>query len=120
MVEHREIVPDLALPHEVQVRRNAADAARQAAQDTPPAVDDQRIAVRLATVLVETRLRRRDDVHEILDRARAQQHLPVCATGRPCERGRQADPVRAAATELAKELRKTDVIADRETEASGR
>src|SRR6476619_1789170 len=50
MAEHRKIVPDVALAHEVELGRDAAAATRQPLQYAAPAVDYQRVAVGFATV----------------------------------------------------------------------
>ena len=54
----------------------------------------------------------------VLDRARAQQHLPVVLAGRARERARHEQPARAARGLRAVELGEAQVVADREPDAA--
>ena len=54
----------------------------------------------------------------VLDRPRAQQHLPVVARGRLGERGRDGEHRRALDGEDPRQLREAQVVADRQAEAA--
>ena len=80
-----------------QVERGDDDAGINAAfgEDLAPRVDDQRMAIGLAAILVLAALRWRDDEAARLDGARAQQDVPVRLARDAREGGGDRDDLRA-------------------------
>src|SRR5262249_6993071 len=77
MLERGKVPADFRLAGALDLRNDTTSAARQALQHAAPIVDDETVAVGLATVRVKSRLCRGDDITEILDRPGAHQGLPV-------------------------------------------
>src|SRR5215471_5988000 len=89
-------------------------------ENLTPRRDDQRVSVRPAPICMGASLRRRDHVCSILDSACAKQGVPMRAAGcfRKC--GRNAQNERAALRELSVELRKAQIVANREPQCAPR
>src|SRR6185437_11128705 len=104
--QRRETVAVAALPREVDLGDDAAAAARQAIEHPAPVVDDHTVAIGLAPVEVESRLRRRDDAAEILDCAGPQQGLPMRPPRRLRKGGRHGEELGTGSAQPAKELGK--------------
>src|SRR4051794_6054432 len=83
MSERRKPAPELMLQCAVDPRDcKTGPGLRDARHDVTPRIDDHRIAVGFAPVLVRAALRRREHITEIFDGASTHQQLPVRATRR--------------------------------------
>src|SRR6185437_17067830 len=120
MCERRKAVAITPLPLEIDLGRDAGAAARQAVEHPPPVIDDHAVAVGLAPVAMESRLRRGENEAEVLDGPRAQQRLPMRPSGRLREGGRDGEELCTGGAQPAKELWKPDVIAYGKTEPADR
>src|ERR1700716_2148785 len=118
MLQRREALADFRLALKIELRCDTTPAARQALHDAAPIVNDHAVAVGFTAVGVKSRLRRGDDITEIFDRTGAQQSLPVGASGRAREGRRYCQDLCAGCAQTAKQLRKSDVIADGQTETA--
>lgn len=78
------------------------------------------MAVRLAPVLVDAGLGRSDDERAGLDRACAQQDVPVRGTGRLGEGSGNGEHRRAGIAQRPVEIGEAEVVADRRTQPAGR
>src|SRR5271156_2044403 len=85
-----------------------------------PRIDDHRIAVVAVAVDVGAELGRRDHISLVLDRAGAQQRLPMRLAGGEGERARDRDNLCAGKSEAAIEFREAKVIADAESDRAER
>src|SRR5271157_5738672 len=103
---------------EVDLGEGEARAVGGHRNDVAPRIDDQRVAEALAEagVVVPAALRGGEDVRLALDRAGPQEWLPVVATGRQGERGRDAEDLGPVADEPAIEVAEPEVVADRQAE----
>ncbi len=95
-------------------------ALRPLGQDPAPGIDDGRMAERLPAPWVNATLSGRQQVALGLDGTGADQYLPVRRAGHRGERRRRRDQFRAGLAQGGIELRKTQVVADRQAEAADR
>src|ERR1700734_3472887 len=102
MCQRWEAAAIAPLPLEIDLSGDAAVAPRQTVQHAAPVIDDHAVAVGLAAAGMESGLRRRDDPAQVLDRAGAQQRLPVRPARRLGEGGGYHQELRAVGAELAK------------------
>ena len=84
----------------------------RAGEHLAPGIDDHRVAVAVPLGALAAALAGRDHEHLVLDRAGAQQHLPVRLAGDAREVGGHRDDARAAQREDPVQLRKAQVVAD--------
>ena len=85
-------------------------------KDAAPGIDDQRMAERLAAVLVHPALRGGDDEGAVLDGAGAQQQMPVRLPGLAGEGGGHGQHFGAGQRLGAEKLREAQIVADGEAE----
>ena len=88
------------------------------AEHVAPGVHDQALAVADSPVGLLADLVGRDHVDLILDRAGAQQDVPVVLAGAEREGARDQDRARARRDEPAEELGEAQVVADREADGA--
>src|SRR3954468_10232466 len=121
MGERREPTPELMLQCAVDLRDCKTGPGLGDARDhMTPRIDDHRIAVGFAAVLMRATLRGREHITEIFDGASAHQQFPVCTTGRSRECGGQAEDLGALRLQYPEELGKTHVVTDGHTEPTQR
>ncbi|MGY4437948.1 hypothetical protein ACVW04_000730 [Bradyrhizobium sp. LM2.3] len=87
-------------------------------EDLAPGIDDQRMAIGLALVLMQAGLRGGEDEAAGLDRACTQQHVPMRFTGLAGEGRGHRDEVCAALGQRAVERGEAHVVADRQPDAA--
>ncbi len=118
MLQRGQALAQAGLVGGIDVGDDNARATRQAIEYDAPGIDDHAVAMRLAAREVVAALRRRDDVSQIFDRARADQRLEMRAAGGGGEgRGHDDDVhVRHRAVQLGE----TQVVADRQPDAAER
>src|SRR5262249_33111137 len=85
-----------------------------------PGVDNERVAIRVAAVLVAATLRRSEHAATVLDRTGAVEHMPVRLAGLPGERRRDRQKQASGLGESAVKRRKAQIIADRKTKPAPR
>ena len=96
---------------------NATPASSLMSSSTSPhGLDDQRVAIGIAAVLVMSRLRRSDNEQPRLDRSRPEQHLPMRPPGRNGERGGNGDHLRTRLGQSREQAGKPKIVADRQAE----
>ena len=100
----------------VKLANNDALAFGLAINDLAPRVDQHTIAVRFASVFVLAALRHCQYIALVLNGAGAQQHFPMRPPGRLGESGR--DDVQVAGAQGAIQLRETQVVTNRQPDAS--
>ena len=120
MSQRRETAAHVLEPGEVELGERDAFAVGHRTQNRTPGIDDLRAAVGTARRPVLAPLRRSDHEALALDRARAQQDLPVITPRGNRERRGNEQHRRAEIDERAVELRKADVVADRQAERAAR
>ena len=98
----------LRLKRGIDVRHDYTRSGGPFGDDLAPGIDHHAVAVRLAAVQVLSPLSRREHPGEVLDRAGAQQRLPMRASGRCGERLGHQDDVHGG--ERAVELGKAHVV----------
>ena len=84
--------------------------------DAAPRIDDQRMAIGLAAVLMHAALRGGDHEGAVLDGAGAQQHVPVRLAGLAGEGGGHGQHIGAGQRLGAEQLRKAQIVADGKAE----
>ena len=89
-------------------------------EDAAPGIDHQRMAEGLAAVLVLAALRRREHEGAVLDRARADEHMPMRLAGLSGEGRRNRQERAAGLGERAVERREAQVVADGQAEPAPR
>ena len=114
--ERRQGLANALLRGEVEVGGDEALLVGRLREDHAPRVDDRRAAIgavlrRRLAVLVG-----RDHERSVLDRPRAQQHVPVIAAGRQRERRWDREDPRAADREDPVELAEAQVVTDGESQ----
>ena len=88
MLERRDPAPDAVERREVEIGHDRGLGVGGAREHEPPRVDDQRAPAGAVAGRMGADLVGRDHEALVLDRAGAQQHLPVVARGRERERRR--------------------------------
>ena len=110
------MLPHLGLALEVELGGDERLGVRRLGQHHAPRVDDHRPPARAVAARVLADLVGGDHERLVLDRAGAQEHLPVVARGGERERGGHGDHARAAHREDAVQLGEAQVVADRQAE----
>ena len=101
---------------EVELRRDHGLFVRRLRDDEPPRIGDQRAPVRGLAGQRLADLGSRRDVELVLDRPRAQQHVPVVFPGGRREVGGYSHELGAFEGEDPVQLREANVVADRQPE----
>src|SRR5712691_3619283 len=104
----------------VDARGDDPDFLAAIGQHLAPRIDDQRMAVALAPGRVLAPLRRREDKAAILNRAGAQQHMPVRPAGRYREHRRYGEEIGSGLRQRAIEVREAHIVADTHAEPAPR
>ena len=105
---------DFVLVAEIEAREGEALLIAAFGDDDAPRIDDQRVPVTAARRAVRADLRGRHHVDLVLDRARAQQDVPVILAGLERERRRHRDDARPLRGVRSVQLGETQVVADAE------
>jgi steroid 5-alpha reductase family enzyme len=120
MPEARHRTTDLVDERGVD-RCNCSTLALAALRDDgAPGVGDQRVAVGTALRVVVARLRGRQHVTLLFDRAGTEQHVPVVLAGRERKRRRDRERNGAGVDQATVELGEPQVVADAQAERSKR
>ena len=120
VLQRRQFAPHAVLVLEINWRDNDAFLIRGAREHASPWIDDHRIAVVAVAVNVGTELRGRDHVRLVLDRAGANQRLPMRFAGRERERARNRDNLCAGKSQASIKFREAQVVADAESDRAKR
>src|SRR5690349_19420526 len=120
MLQRRKVSPNFRLLLEIERRNDTTSATWQALQHAAPIIDDQTVAVSLATARMKSRLSGSHHVAEILDGSRAHERLPVRAARWARERRGYCQNLRACCREAPEQLWKSDIVANRQSETSDR
>ena len=105
-------------PGAVELGRDDAVLVGRLREHDAPRIDDHRAAVARLAALGAAPLVRRGDEALVLDRAGAEQQLPVVLAGRERERGRHGDELGAVDGEAPVELGEAQVVADGQPDAA--
>src|SRR5271170_5045637 len=116
----RQLAAHALLVLEIDRRDDDALLIGGAGNHASPRTDDHRIAVVAVAVDVGAELSRCDHIRLVLDRAGAQQGLPMRLAGGEGERARDSDNLCAGESEAAIEFREAKVIADAESDRAER
>ena len=120
MFQRRQLAPHAVLVFEINWRDDDAFLIRRAREHASPWIDDHRIAVVTVAINVGAELGGCDHVRLILDRAGAEQRLPMRFAGWESECARNRDDLCAGKSEAPIEFREAQVVADAESDRAER
>ena len=100
----------------VDMHHRNSEVATKVRQHSSPRVDGETVAVGVATIGMSAALRGCDDVTAAVERACADEDVPVILSGRHRERGGEGDHVRPARTQSQEQFRKPDIVSGRKAE----